>query len=168
MAKRKFKLQGSLSALLFTMAERKAIDQLRAGKQWKQRRVDTLSSTDDADFATVSINEDLETLERRVEESAEVDAAWKALAQSKTPADEVATAEVIRQFRIWLGTLPNLQRKVAQALYSHSGDITDNEIAEEIGASGPRPPISSIKSARAQIRTKFDTLMKSQERKAYL
>jgi len=83
----------------------------------------------------------------------------------RTAADAGSANEIIRQFRLWIGGLPRLQRKVAQALLRHFGDISDKEISDEISAGGnPRPSEASVKSARKEITRKFKTLIHTQER----
>jgi hypothetical protein len=76
----------------------------------------------------------------------------------------VAANEIIRQFKVWLGGLPRVQRKVAEVMVLYFGDATDEEICDEIAKTDVRPPVSSVKSARAQIREKFTALMNYQER----
>jgi hypothetical protein len=57
-----------------------------------------------------------------------------------------------------------VQRKVAQALLRHMGDISDPEICEEIATNDERPTVASVKSARKQISQKFASLIQNHER----
>jgi hypothetical protein len=44
------------------------------------------------------------------------------------------------------------------------GDITEEEICEEIGKLGETPPLGSVKSARREVREKFTSLINQLER----
>jgi RNA polymerase sigma factor (sigma-70 family) len=157
----RFKSEGAISTLLFSIARRKGYDELRRKTTLKRRDPDCESDeinecgdgemTDD-EFAT--------RVTQRLIRAPEIRELWK------TAADICAANEIIRQFRLWIGTLPRLQRKVAQAILKYFGDATNKEICNEIAKAGESPPSeASVKSARKQLTEKFKTLIQTQERK---
>ena len=91
----------------------------------------------------------------------------------KTAADIGKANEIMRQFRLCVGTLPRLQRKVAEAILAHFGNIANEEfgpvsnkeicdyIAEKDGS---RPSEPSVRSARKEITRKLKSLIQPQER----
>ena len=163
----KLRESGSLVALLFKMARTNAIDQFRSKRRWETRHItesDAVATEGRADDDLSSDEKLIALVARRLAEAPEIAAVWKTLTLRRTAADEVAANEVIRQFKVWLSGLPRLQRKVAESMALYFGDVTDEEICDEIAKSNVRPPISSVKSARAQIREKFTALMNHQER----
>ncbi len=157
----RFKSEGAVSTLLFSIARLKGYDQLRRKTSLKRRDPDRESDgfkecsdgeMSDDDFAT--------RVTQRLVRAPEIRELWK------TAADIGAANEIIRQFRLWISTLPRLQRKVAQALLKYFGDVTNKEICDEIAKSGGSPPSeASVKSARNQLTAKFRTLIQTQERK---
>ncbi|MGH8094613.1 MAG: RNA polymerase sigma factor [Chthoniobacterales bacterium] len=161
------KENGSLVALLFKMARANAIDQWRSKRRWEMRHIsesDVVATEGGAGNDLSGDEKLIAHVARRLAEAPEIAAVWKTLTLRRTAADEVAANEVIRQFKVWLSGLPRLQRKVAESMAFHFGDATDEEICDEIAKSDVRPPVSSVKSARAQIREKFTALMNHQER----
>ena len=159
----RFSRDGSLLTLLFSMARRKAYDRLR--RKTKGQKACGQDHTEDADFdeSLVVADEDADEefavyVAQKLSKAPELSAEWK------NAADKAATNEIMRQFCMWIGTLPHLQRKVAEAVAKHYGDLTDAEICDEIAKTGERPTVASVKSARKQIVRKFTELMKTQER----
>lgn len=163
-----FQADGSLASLLFRMARNKAVDQLKAKYKQEQRWVDSSrcfkgeqpGCSDDE----VSQDEIISMVARKLSNAPEIAAAWRAVMQDWTPAHEVAAIEIVRQFKLWIADLPRLQRKVAEVMAIHFGNITDEEICDEIAKKDERPEIASVKSARREIREKFKTLIERQER----
>lgn len=146
---------GYLGTLLFKMARRKAYDQLRA----KTRYASRFTSLDDDGCDNVMTDDEFTSrVGERLAASPEIATLWR------TAAEEGAANEIIRIFRLWLGNLPRLQRKVAQALFVHFGDITDREVCDELAKTGGRPSVASVKSARKQIIEKFKSLIETRER----
>jgi DNA-directed RNA polymerase specialized sigma24 family protein len=158
----KFNPDGSLSTLLFTIARRKAIDQLRRRKKLQMAETWDQSYLDEpTDNESTAENDDeifRSGVAQALRECPEIGALWR------TAADEGSANEIIRQFRIWIGTQPRLQRKVGEALLRHSGDVTNAQIAAEIATPDDRPTVASVKSARNEITRKFKTLMTQKER----
>jgi RNA polymerase sigma factor (sigma-70 family) len=157
----KFKLEGALSTLLFSIARLKAYDLLR--KNTSQKRTDPeakdmeITATPDGEL---SEEEFAARVSQRLIKAPEVRQLWK------TAADSCSANEIIRQFRLWISTLPRLQRKVAQAILTHFGDVSDEEICAEIVKAGEcSPSEGSVKSARKEIIKKFKTLIEAKERK---
>jgi len=60
--------------------------------------------------------------------------------------------------------LPSTQRKVAEVIAIHYGDVTDQEICEELSKMGKFAPLGSVKSARREIKDKFKSLIEKTER----
>jgi DNA-directed RNA polymerase specialized sigma24 family protein len=150
-ARGRLRRTGALSTLLFEIARRKAYDELR----YKSRSLpgadpapapeDDLTSCQDG----MTDEEFAEQVGRRLAAAPEISDLWKAAMERS------ATQEIIRIFRLWIAHLPRLQRKVAEALLLHFGDVTNREIADEIAKTDPRPAVASVKSARKQIADKF-------------
>ena len=158
-AQGKFKSVGALSTLLFSIARLKAYDLLRSKTSLKRQSgadcaIDGEESCDDGmsdeDFAVC--------VTQRLVAAPKIRELWR------TAADNCEANEIIRQFRLWISTLPRVQRKVAQALLRHMGDISDPEICEEIATNDERPTVASVKSARKQISQKFASLIQNHER----
>ena len=162
-----FATEGSLASLLFRMAKCNAIDLLR--EKYKYQKYNTSAhfiSDGREDKTTEALNNDeiASHVAKKLTEAPELAAAWKSMTQAWTPGREVAAVEIVRLFKIWLGSLPPLQRKVAQVMAIYFGDVTDEEICDEIAKTGSRPPLGSVKSARKQIRDKFTSLISELER----
>jgi DNA-directed RNA polymerase specialized sigma24 family protein len=155
-AKGKITTGGYLGTLLFKMARRKAYDQLRA-KTRHDSRFTSLDDDDDCDNVMTD-DEFSSRVRERLAASPQIAALWR------TAAENGAANEIIRMFRLWLSNLPRLQRKVAQALFVHFGDITDHEICDDLAKTGERPSVASVKSARKQIIEKFKSYMEIRER----
>ncbi|HUS34341.1 MAG TPA: hypothetical protein VM680_03215 [Verrucomicrobiae bacterium] len=157
-----FKLGGSLESLLFMIARRRGTDLWRK----KKRRDERFVSAGDMDSGVPTASEDeiTENVHNILAQSPELAAAWRELSQQRTSADEAVTNEVFRRFNISLASLPAVQRKVAEVMAVHFGDVTDEEIVEELAELGYRIPLGSVKSARREIRRKFETLMNRKER----
>lgn len=157
-ARRKFHANGALSTLLFSIARLKAYDQLR--RKPKNCGAPEDDGTGDSEDEHDGSNDD----DFAVEVSRSLVAAPEIAILWKTAADEASANEIIRLFRLWIGTLPRLQRKVAQALLRSCGHATNGQICDELAKDGPRPSEASVKSARRQIVEKFKTLITTQER----
>lgn len=151
----KFQLNGSVKTLLFRMAKCNAIDQFRQKCREQKRNVSDAflkDGNDDVDFAS--------SVAKKLADAPEIAATWKSLTQERTAADEVAANELMLQFRVWAAyNLSPLQRKVAEEIAIYCGDVTNEEICDEIAKTGKRPPISSVKSARKEIARKYKTLI---------
>jgi len=162
----KFKADGSLASLLFTMAKRNAQDQWRQKYAYQRRHVSHCEISCGLNNEVTGLSEDeiASRVAKKLFDSPEVASTWKSLTQLRTPADEAATNEIVRQFKIWLGTLPGVQRKVAEVMALHFGDITENEILEELTGLGHVTSLGSVKSARKEIIEKFEALMQKHER----
>lgn len=154
-----FKANGSLPTLLFTMAKCNAKDLWDKKSRYQRRHIPDCCLGED-----LTEDEVAALVAKKLAEASEVAAAWKSLAQQRTPADEAGTEEIVRQFRIWLGTLPRLQRKVAELIAIHYGNITDEGICDALGQAGFIVALGSVKSARREIREKFTSLIQRQER----
>lgn len=152
-----FNPDGSLATLLFAIGRRKAIDQLRRRRRTLPEGLLEDGFQDDSEDETEK-DEFNSTVAQILRESPEVGALWK------TAADISAANEIMRQFRLWIGSQPRLQRKVGEALLRHFGDISDADIAEEISTSINRVPVASVKSALREITRKFKTLIENTER----
>jgi len=158
-ARGKFLAEGALTTLLFSIARRKACDQWRRKATYQRRVVDSSTCVgNDVSEESLSDEEVASLVALRLGESPSVNAMWR------TAVEESAANEVIRSFRIWIGTLSPLQRKVAEVMALYFGDITNEEICDEIAKSGKRPPLASVKSARREISRKFEEQLKSTER----
>lgn len=162
----KFKEDGSLVSLLFRMARCNAIDAMRQSQKRYQRYIPLRFVSRDHRICWDGNEEDeiASRVSRKLANAPEIAATWRTLTQTRSAADETLANEVIRQFRLFIPTLSPLQRKVAEVMAFYFGDITDEEICDEIAKTSERPPVSSVKSARHQIRDKFKALLKSQER----
>jgi DNA-directed RNA polymerase specialized sigma24 family protein len=158
-----FKFDGSLKSLLFKIARRRAIDQWRK-KAKTQIRFTTAGSMTSGGTTAFSDEELAANISQKLSNAPEIAAAWKDLTQQRTAADEAATNEVFREFKLWLGTLPPAQKKVAELMALHFGEISDEEIFEQIKLEGKEMALGSVKSARREIRRKFELLMNRKER----
>lgn len=164
-----FKGGGSLKSLLFNMGRCNAIDQFRSKCRYQNRHAsDHFSSGDRGDKNADGFSDDeiASKVAKKLQDAPEIAATWRSLVNTRTAADEVGTEEIVRQFRMWIGggTLPALQRKVAKSMARHFGNITDADICSEIAETGERPTVASVKSARREIRDKFQSLIERQER----
>lgn len=163
-----FRIQGSLSGLLFRMAIFRAHDQLKAKYKQRELKVDLqeLSNGNHEGFASNGLSDDevLSIVARKLSDAPEIAAAWRTATQEWTPGTEVAAQEIVRQFKLWIGTLPRVQRKVAEVIATRFGDVTDEEICHELEKTGERLPLGSVKSARREIRDKFKSLIETMER----
>ncbi|HMG06493.1 MAG TPA: hypothetical protein VK581_13620 [Chthoniobacterales bacterium] len=161
-AQGKFRASGAVSTLLFTLARRKAIDQLRAKTSGKRRP--PISDAQEAAEVAVTCGPDLTddefttSVRQRLIDAPEIEELWR------TAADNAATNEIIRAFRLWVGSLPRLQRKVAEALLKHFGSARDAEIASELVQIGEPATTASVKSARNEIVRKFTAMIEQTER----
>jgi RNA polymerase sigma factor (sigma-70 family) len=155
----RFKAEGAVITLLFSMARFKAYDHLR--RKTARRRGAQRTNLENEPICDGGLNDDdfaNQEVAQRLIAAPEVAALWR------TAADEGASNEIIQEFRLWIGGLPRLQRKVAEVLLTNFGDLTNAEISEEIGRTGERPSEASVKSARYEISQKFKTLMEIRER----
>jgi len=156
----RFRKEGALSTILFSIARLKAYDLLR-GKTCLKRGGQECEGDENAASVDCELSDEefATCVSQRLVKAPEIRELWR------TAADAGAANEIIRQFRLWVARLPHLQRKVAQALLKHFGDVTNKEISDEIAQGGhPRPSEASIKSARKEITRKFKTLIQTQER----
>ena len=137
-------------AILFTIAKARTIDQLRR-KFSRHGEFESRLRSDD-DFA--------EEVGRRIT-GTEVSFHWR-LAVSERRALELK--EIFLQF---VGTLPSMQRRVAQVIADAlPGDLSDADIANVIFLeTGSRPTVVQIRSARNQMEMKFRTLLERGENK---
>ena len=154
----KFKGDWAVITLLFAIGRLKAYDQLRY--KTARRRSGPEQDVEGSPGCDAGVDDDefAQQVAERLAPAPEIAVLWR------TAADEGATNEIIRQFRLWVGGLKRLQRKVAEVLLTHFGDITDREISEEIGRGGEGPSEASVKSARHEITRKFKTLIETRER----
>jgi DNA-directed RNA polymerase specialized sigma24 family protein len=157
-ARGKFRADGALITLLFSMARLKGYDLLR--RKTASRRFHRAEYVGDQSEREGGIGDDefAAQVAKRLAAAPEIAVLWR------TAADEGAANEIIRQFRLWISQLPRLQRKVAQALLTDFGDVTNREICDEIAKSGERPTEASVKSARKEITRKFKTIIETLER----
>jgi DNA-directed RNA polymerase specialized sigma24 family protein len=140
-----FDIDKPLLPLLFTLANRKAIDLLRT----------LIRHRDFAERLDEDENLAAEVAKRLV--GTDVGFEWK-LAVSQERAKEIQ-----ERFRALIPTLPAVQQLVAQVMSDAlPGDLKDNELADAIYAlSGSRPTVVQVRSARAQVRQKFRAILKS-------
>lgn len=159
-ARRRFSSDGALTTLLFSMARFKAYDQLRQKTTYQRHHIgmSTLGENEDECNGGMNDEEFASHVAHRLAAAPQIADPWK------RAADEEAANETIRQFRLWIGTQSRLQRKVAEALLTEFGEITNEGICDRIAKTGQRPSVASVKSARSEITRKFETLMKSRER----
>jgi len=165
-AEGKFYSTGALSTLLFTIARRKAIDILRKKTRKKRRAGEddhTMLPVTEVELGHDGLSDDDVAVEvtQKLVRAPEISDLWR------TAADEARTNEIIRRFRLWIGTLPRLQRKVAECMLTHFGSATDAEMAAELRNEGVQATPASVKSARTQIVIKFKSYIKETERTAY-
>jgi DNA-directed RNA polymerase specialized sigma24 family protein len=162
-----FKPDGSLASLLFQMARCNAIDQLREKVRYQYRNELTdFSGSENGVQKSEWLNDDeiASRVAQKLADAPEIGSAWKAATNKRTPANESAAAEIVRLFRIHIAGLPSFQRKVARLMAVYFGDITEEQICDELGKLGKRPPLGSVKSARREIREKFVSLINQIER----
>jgi DNA-directed RNA polymerase specialized sigma24 family protein len=162
-----FRTDGSLACLLFEMARCNAFDQLREKYRYQKRYESTDFSgrgNDTLAFGELSDDEIASRVALKLAGAPEIAAAWRSVASDRTPDNEVAAIEIVRLFKMWIGTLPSLQRKVAERMAANFGDVTDEEIRDEIGKISQCPALGSVKSARREIREKFKSLIEEKER----
>ena len=167
MAKRgKFKPDGSLASLLFEMARCNAIDQLRGRTRYERRfEVTDFSSSENGNqFEYLNDDEVASRVAHKLADAPEIASAWRSVTNRKTPSDECAANEVTRLFKVYVASLPSFQRKVARLMAIYYGDITDEQICEELGKLDKTAPLGSVKSARREIREKFASLINKLER----
>lgn len=164
----KFKSNGAISTILFSIARFKAIDLLRSKMCIKRRdqNQENPEACECEDDEQADENFAVRVSQHLVK-APEIKEMWK------TAADIGKANEIIRQFRLWISTLPRLQRKVAEAILAHFGNIyndefgavSNKEICDYIAKNGEhRPSEPSVRSARRQITRKFKTLIQTQER----
>ncbi len=163
----KFKSNGAISTILFSIARFKAIDLLRSKTCIKRRdpnqeNVEAYEHDDEQADEHFAVR-----VSQHLVKAPEIKEMWK------TAADIGRANEIMRQFRLWIGTLPRVQRKVGEAILAHFGNISNeefgavsnNEICDYIAKdSGHRPTEASVRSARKEITRKFKTLIQPQER----
>jgi len=163
----RFKTDGSLKSLLFRIVRCNATDQLREKYRWRRHKSLHQVSGDGQDNQMVNELSDDEIasyVAQKLSNAPDIAAAWRVVTQEWTPARQVAAIEIVRQFKIWIGTLPAVQRKVAEVMAKHYGDVTDEEISDEIAKADISAPLGSVKSARREIREKFKLLIETKER----
>ena len=157
----KFRSDGSLTALLFQMARCKSIDTLRR-KSTKRRKLepstDNFNEFINADADNLLDEDQTIYIAQKLSQSPKISAEWR------TAVDEAYANEIMRQFRILVGNLPRLQRKVAEVIALHCGDVTDAEIASELEGFAGQVSVASVKSARREIGQKFRALLERRER----
>ena len=164
----KFRPNGAISTILFSIARCKAIDLLRSKMCIKRRDPNKESAADcDSEEGDQSDENFAVCVSQHLVKAPEIKAMWK------TAADIGKANEIIRQFRLWIGTLPHLQRKVAEAILAHFGNISNEEfgavsnkeICDYMARNGEhRPSEPSVRSARKEITRKFKALIQTQER----
>lgn len=163
-----FKFDGSLTSLLFRMAKYKARDQMRAKCKHEQNNVtDQYLNGDQGDNDSDALTDDevVSIIAGKLSDAPQIATAWKAATQEWTAGKESAAKEIVRQFKMWIGTsLPPLQRKVAELIAVSFGEFTDEEICKKLEKDGKRPPLGSVKSARREIVEKFTSLINKLER----
>jgi DNA-directed RNA polymerase specialized sigma24 family protein len=162
-----FQQRGALASLLFQMARYNAIDIMRQRNRRWEREVpfDVAKKHLDTSGTAESDEEIAMRVAQKLKDAPQVARTWQALAQAHTPANETLAEEIKRQFKILVGSLIGLQRKVAGIIAANFGGITNGEICDLIAKTGPRPPLSSVKSARREIREKFKAFLQAQERR---
>ena len=133
-----FDFDKPIAAFLFTVAQRRAVDELRAIRS---------RALGEADF--------YESVAAMVEGTS-AGREWQTAVQA---GDDLAVA---RKFRAFIGTLPAVQQQVAQVMADYLPDhLTRDEICDEIYCrTGKRPTAIQVKSALGQIRSKFRELIK--------
>jgi DNA-directed RNA polymerase specialized sigma24 family protein len=163
-----FASDGSLKSLLFTMAKYKALDQLEAKLKQENNIVPEHPSSDASDNhsgETLTEDEIVSIVAGKLSDAPQIATAWKAATQDWTAGKESAAREIVRRFKIWIGTsLPPMQRKVAELIAASFGEFTDEEICERLKKAGHSAPLGSVKSARREIREKFASLINQLER----
>lgn len=160
--KGRFSKEGALSTILFSIARFKAIDLLRSKTCIKrcnpiQNDVDAGGCDDNQPDENFAVR-----ISQQLVKAPEIKELWKT-------AVEIGYAnEVMRQFRLCVGELPHLQRKVGEAILAHFGNVSDEEfgpvstkeICDYIAKHHDhRPAEASVRSARKEITRKFKTLI---------
>ena len=143
-----FDVDRPLEPYIFSIANRKAIDQLRKFGRRPQ-------------LAELSEDEDGCTEIAAALAGTETGAAWSEVVQ------QAAANEIASRFKAFLADLPPVQRQVAQVLAEHfPAGLQHSEICDEIlRRTGHRPTSIQVKSALKEIRRKFDSLLTAQERR---
>ena len=163
-----FTFDGSLASLLFRMAKYRALDQFRAKCKQQENNVTEHPSDEGQDnhgVETLTDDEIVSIVAGKLSDAPEIATAWKAATREWTADKESAAREIVRQFKIWVGTsLPPMQRKVAELIAISFGEFTDEEICDKLTKAGHHAPLGSVKSARREIREKFESLINQQER----
>jgi DNA-directed RNA polymerase specialized sigma24 family protein len=151
-----FSPKGALSTLFFSIAKRKATDLLRK-KTCQKRRApkagDDLDDSESSEYGAESAGEESETrIAQRLELAPDIKKLWAA-------AEHLYAKEIFREFRLWTGTQPSLQRKVAELILANFGGSSDAEMSRKLAANGVKATPASVKSARRQLVLKFKTLL---------
>lgn len=162
----RFSSKGALSTILFSIARMKAISIFRS-KTCKKRTNPNQVKADPEQGSDEQIDDDDEKfaicVSQQLVKSPEIQALWR------TAVDIGKAKEIMRQFRLLVGTLPRMQRQVAEAILAHFGDVendefgpvSNDEICEFIEkTAGKRPTIASVRSARKEISQKLNTLIR--------
>jgi DNA-directed RNA polymerase specialized sigma24 family protein len=132
-----FDFDKPMAPFLFTVAHRRAVDELRAIRS---------RALGNADFYE-SVAEMIEGTGAGCE--------WQKLVQAGK------ARSVADKFRAFVMTLPSVQRQVGQVMADYlPDDLTRDEVCDEIyKRTGKRPTVIQVKSALGQIRQKFRELM---------
>ena len=126
-----------LRPLLFTIADRRAIDEFRRGRSTR-RTDDELAG----DIGTALQGTDIAS-------------AWRALCSTESLAKEIR-----EEFHLFVGTLPKKQKLVA-GIMADDLLITDSEIAQEIRERmGIVVPVVEVKGAKQALMKKFREILK--------
>ncbi|MCE0521656.1 MAG: hypothetical protein LV480_01950 [Methylacidiphilales bacterium] len=152
-----FSPKGALSTLFFSIAKRKATDLLRKKTCQKRRAPKANDDIDDSepsehDGSESAGEESAIRIAQRLEFAPEIKKLW-------TAAEHLYAKEIFREFRLWIGTQPSLQRKVAELILADFGGSSDAEISRKLAANGVKATPASVKSARRQLVLKFKTLL---------
>lgn len=127
-----------LKSLLFTIAKRRGVDLMRA----KASRIPL------DDQITEEIGSTLE--------GTAIGNAWSAACETEK------VAEIVEEFRRFVGTLPPQQKRVGSILADFLPDwLTDTEISDEIYRRwSQRVPVVSVKGAKQALKEKFREVLK--------
>ncbi len=104
-----FNMNGSLACLLFKMARCNAIDRVRERYTYQKRdEVTDFSGSEHENSKKSDLSDDeiASKVAKRLADAPEIASAWKAVTHDWTPAKETAAAELVRQFKVWIGSLP--------------------------------------------------------------
>lgn len=131
---------GSLRSLLFTIALRQGVDELRRRKALKR-----------------SDDEMAELVAKSLDDTA-VARAWKRAAESKDQASEIMSS-----FRDFVSCLPDQQKLVAEAMYVNASDIDDNSalVRHIRERTGKVVTTMMVKGAKQALIEKFRQLLKN-------